>query len=123
MLAMAHRKTEVEIRALAERTWSAREARIVLREQERSGLSIHAFAREYGLSHERLYRWNRKLEPSNERSLDVEFAGIEFTPVVLANERAPAVTVRVDGVELEVSDPASVEPSWLAAVIASVRSR
>ena len=120
---MAHRKTEVEIRALAERTWSAREARIVLREQERSGLSIHAFAREYGLSHERLYRWNRKLEPSNERSLDVEFAGIEFTPVVLANERAPAVTVRVDGVELEVSDPASVEPSWLAAVIASVRSR
>jgi transposase-like protein len=124
LAAVGRRKTEIEIKALAERKWSAEEARFVLRAQERSGLSVHAFAREHGLSHERLYRWVRKLGASSDHAPAHDVADIEFTPVVLTNSRtAPVVTVRVDDVELEVADPSGVDPSWLAAVIALVRSR
>lgn len=95
----------------------------MLRAQERSGLSILAFSREHDLSHERLYRWRRKLETSGEGSKD-ELAEIEFAPVVMTNTRAPvAVTVRIDGVELDVADPMAVEPTWLAMVVAELRSR
>jgi transposase-like protein len=125
LAAVGQRKTAIEIRALAEQRWSTQEARVVLLAQERSGLSIHAFAREHGLSHERLYRWQRKLlGPSSEHGSTAEFADVEFAPVVVTNGRAPAaVTVRVDGVELEVADPGVVDPSWLAAVVSLVRMR
>jgi transposase-like protein len=114
----------MEIEALAGRRWSSNEARTVLRAQECSGLSIHAFAREHGLSHERLYRWQRKLASDGGGAPEDELAEIEFTPVVVTNSRAPvAMTVRVDGVELELADPMAVEPTWLATVVAVLRSR
>jgi transposase-like protein len=121
---VGRRKTEIEIKALADRRWSSQEARFVLRAQERSGLSVHAFAREHGLSHERLYRWVRKLGTSSDHDPGPELADIEFAPVVLTtNSTAPSVTVRVDDVELEVTEPSNVDPAWLAAVVALVRSR
>jgi len=43
------------------RRWTAEEARTVLGEQRRSGLSIAAFSRKHGHVAERLYRWSRKL--------------------------------------------------------------
>jgi len=120
---VGRRKTAIEIQALAGRRWSTQDARRVLQAQERSGLSILAFAREHDLSHERLYRWKRKLETSGEGSKD-ELAEIEFTPVVVTNTRVPvAVTVRIDGVELDVADPMAVDPTWLATVAAELRGR
>lgn len=49
--------------------WTEAEARPVLEEQARSGLSVHAFARSRGLAVTRLYEWKRRLYPAGDQSL------------------------------------------------------
>jgi hypothetical protein len=46
--------------------WSADDARALLEQQERSGLSLWRFATEQGFEPERLYRWRRKLQCSEQ---------------------------------------------------------
>jgi transposase-like protein len=45
--------------------WSAADARAIIEEQERSGLSVWLFAEKHGVVAERLYWWRRKLRPGN----------------------------------------------------------
>jgi transposase-like protein len=46
--------------------WSADDACAILEQQERSGLSLWRFATEHGFEPERLYRWRRKLQGSEQ---------------------------------------------------------
>ena len=43
------------------RRWTAEQARVVLEQLDRSGLSVHRFAVKHRLGMERLYRWKRRL--------------------------------------------------------------
>lgn len=58
--------------------WTAAEAREVLEEQRRSGLSVAAYAKKHGVVSERLYRWRNKLEPS---TLKRRGRGLRFAEV------------------------------------------
>jgi transposase-like protein len=115
------RNVAVRIKTLAGQRWSAAEAREVLRAQARSGSSIHSFAKEHGLSFERLYRWRRQLELHVK---DEKLDEIAFAPVVLKNERAAAVVViRVADAEVDVLDPAAVDPTWLGQLVQRIGAR
>ena len=109
------------MKALAAQRWSATEAREVLQAQARSGLSIHGFAKEHGLSFERLYRWRRQLELHAKSDEAPE--KIAFAPVVLANGYAAAVVIRVGDAEVDVVDPSAVDPTWLADVVRRLGDR
>lgn len=110
----------MRIKSLAGQRWSTAEAREVLRAQAKSGLSIHGFAKEHGLSFERLYRWRRQLEL---HAKDEKLDEIAFAPVVLKNERAAAVVIRVADAEVDVLDPAAVDPTWLGQLVRRLGER
>ena len=60
------------------------QARVVLREQERSGLSIGEYARRYNLPAPQMYRWRQRFEKRGMTS------GVpDFKPVRLAENVAP----------------------------------
>jgi transposase-like protein len=115
------RNAAARIKAIAGQRWSAAEAREVLRAQAKSGLSIHAFAKEHGLSFERLYRWRRQLElHATGEKLDE----IAFAPVVLKNEHAAAaLVIRFADAEVDVLDPAVVDPTWLSQLVRRLGER
>ena len=54
-------KTRSLARSPAHSTWSAAEAKEILRRQVASGLSVPAFARREGLGAQRLYWWRQRL--------------------------------------------------------------
>ena len=79
--------------------WSASKAKRVLAAAERSGLSIEAFAREQGITPQRLYWWRRRL-----REQRTSTSSNEATALV-------SVPQQVSFVELtaEAERPASIE--------------
>jgi hypothetical protein len=111
------------------RQWSPEEAQEVLAEWRASGLPLGRFARQRGLSAERLRWWKKRLgEWKGER------AGAEkraLVPVVVsapmpaeavAAPQTAAVVVRVPGgAVVEVAEPGAVKPEWLAAVVSQLR--
>jgi hypothetical protein len=48
------------------RRWTSTDARLVLKAQAASGLSVNAFAMQQGLDAQRLYFWKRRLETETE---------------------------------------------------------
>jgi hypothetical protein len=116
-------KAVLEIDALRERRWTERDAREVLLAQRRSGQSIVAFARETGLSAERLYWWRRRLGAAEqqERPTEPELTDIEFAPVMLTNSSRATLVVRAGDVELEFAAPETADPKWIAALVAELR--
>ena len=96
--------------------WNKADARRIMAEHERSGVSIHAFARTHELPAHKLYWWRNHLEEPCEPEPAVSFAPV----VVTGLGRRPALTVRVGALELDVHAPREVEPGWLAQLCAAV---
>jgi transposase-like protein len=112
--------TNSKLARLRDTRWSELDARIVLEAVERSGDSIHAFAREHGLPAHRLYWWRERLADRIEDPSDL--GQLSFAPVVVTGlGRTPAMLVRVGELELEIIEPQRVDPAWLAGVIAATK--
>ncbi|MFO0576460.1 MAG: hypothetical protein U1A78_20850 [Polyangia bacterium] len=59
-----------ELRAvLATTEWTPDQAHRVLRAQQRSGLTMYAFARRVGIPSWRLYKWRQRLQPLQPQAL------------------------------------------------------
>lgn len=72
------KKTAERLAALAaDRYWSEAEAREALAALDASGLSRAAFAREHGISAQRLRWWRARLESAPERSTAIEFLPVQ----------------------------------------------
>jgi transposase-like protein len=102
--------------------WTREEARRVLDECARSGLSVEAFARQRGLRSKRLLRWRTRLGlPKLTRGRRP--APPRFAPVIaLPSPRTSGLTLRVgDDVALRFEDASTVDPSWLAALLRELR--
>lgn len=116
---MANKKLKKsKLAELRSSRWSEADARLVLSAVERSGHTIHTFAREHDLKAHRIYWWRTRLaELVREEPADLE--QLSFAPVVVTGlGRTPAVIVRAGEVEVEVFDPQRVESTWLAQVLA-----
>jgi hypothetical protein len=71
------------------RRWTSTDARLVLKTQAASGLSVNAFATQQGLDAQRLYFWKRRLE--------TETQGVQtptFIEVLARTEAAVEVVLR-----------------------------
>jgi len=75
-------------RLMARPNWTAQEAALVLREQQRSGLSIKAFVAQYGKAGERLYYWRKRCPAT---SVELPEASAALAPV---EAPLPTTTVR-----------------------------
>ena len=82
-------------------------------------MSVQRFAEEYELSAQRLYYWRQRLKPSVTHE-SVEELGL--VPVLVRNERnGVALRVRVKDIELELLEPMTIDPAWLAATVSMLR--
>jgi len=54
-------RDEELVRLMALPSWTAQEAAVVLREQQRSGCSVRGFVAQHGKAGERLYYWRKRL--------------------------------------------------------------
>lgn len=95
----------------ARERWSEVQARQTLEHCERAGMTVHAYAREHGLSAQRLYYWRKRLD----RQAGAE-ASLSLVPAhVLGASVAGAVVLRLpNDVAIEVADGS---PSWVAALV------
>jgi hypothetical protein len=88
---------------IAERRWTAEQARDVLAGQRASGLSIFAFAKRENLDPQRLYFWQRRLgreAPRRDRA-SVEFVEVrpsagQHVEVLLCSGRVLRVSEAID---------------------------
>lgn len=106
------------------RQWKAEEAQEHLAAWRASGLPLGTFARQRGLSAERLRWWKKRQgdwseeKPPSDRSALVP---VVVTPAAAAPEERgsrAAVVVRVPGgAVVEVVEPEEVRAEWLAAVV------
>lgn len=111
--------TNSKLARLRDTRWSEVDARIVLDAVERSGDTIHAFAREHGLPAHRLYWWRERLAGAIDEEPG-DLGQLAFAPVVVTGLARPsALLVRFGEVELEIIEPQRVDPAWLARVIAA----
>ena len=88
---METRRTWQRIAQLRERRWSEADARVVLAEWRRSGLTLNAFAREHNLTNQRLWWWRSRL---GEMVHETRVEEVALAPVVVTGSlqsRAPAV--------------------------------
>jgi transposase-like protein len=96
--------------------WSASEAEEILASLEKSGQSVAAFARERGVTPQRLYWWRDRLRRRATRSRSDE-TSVELVPVRITHdarrEDDALIIVRLRrGVALEV--PPAASPLWVA---------
>lgn len=82
--------------------WTAAQAGELLDRIERSGVSVHRFAREHGLGVERLYRWKRRLARGRRATgVTPRFAEVSIRPSGLAGtiqiELSGGVFLRIAG--------------------------
>ena len=93
--------------------WTAAEARQVLADLARSGLSVSRFASEHELGVERLYRWQRRLKRSRQIvGTAPRFAEVTIRPAPPASlaieiELPGGVSVRIAG-EARVDDAVAI---------------
>lgn len=78
------------VASLRDRRWSVEEARTVLAEMDRSGLSCAAFALREGLDVQRLYFWRRRLVADAD-SVESRPTFVELRPAPLTPERLEVV--------------------------------
>ena len=108
-------------RAQQAERWSREQAAAVLEEWKSSGLSIAAFARERGVVAQRLHWWRARLR--DQSAPRVARSGRKLVPAIITGVPllAAPVTVRTTTGELvDVSEPSSVSPDWLAAVVVAI---
>ncbi len=104
--------------------WTDAEAQAVLREWERSGGSLTAFARQRGYVPERLRRWKKKLDgkpSSGARFVPVEIAGSTATLRSGASTADRRVEITVSG-GLRVVVPDPIDPALVARLVVELRA-
>lgn len=111
--------------------WSEREARVVVAAWRGSGMSLSGFAREHGLSAERLGWWSRRLKESkaSKRAMQSERVAdqvpLQLVPAVLVGadvQREAVVVVRLpDGIEIELLDAQRASVVEVARLVAELR--
>lgn len=79
----------------AQQRWTAEGARKALAAQQKSGLSLHAFARREGLDPQRLYFWRRRLGGSRAGG---DAARVQFVEVHPSAARQVEVLLRSERV-------------------------
>jgi transposase-like protein len=84
--------------------WSAEDARAVLAALAKSGLSLAAFARDTGISEQRLYFWRNRLEAGADAApppfVEVRHGGTEVVEIALRSGRSVRVPAAIDGAVL-----------------------
>lgn len=114
--------------------WSEHEARVVVEAWRRSGMSLSGFAREQGISVERLGWWSRRLAETKEskraRSVKeserlADHGPLQLVPAVLIGtdtQREAMVVVRLpDGIEIELRDAKHASVVEVARLVAELR--
>lgn len=123
-----------ELRAvLATAEWTPEQAQRVLRAQQRSGLTMYAFARRVGIPSWRLYKWRQRLHPLRPQALaPTETASSEalptaFVPLQLVTpppsgelECACAELVHPSGLRVRLSPQTPLE--WLPLLAQALRA-
>ena len=101
---MLERKDSVVVEAAARPRWRKDDARLVLDAWRRSGQTMSAFARLYGIQYERLSRWKRRLhgEPNGELRAAVRFHPVRVRPAERQRNDS------VDRIELVLSEGRSI---------------
>ncbi len=103
--------------------WRPDDARRVLDEVARSGLSMTAFARRHGFNVQRIAWWKKQLAKTNGTTLTLVPLTVKAAPPFACATRVGALTIDIDGVRIEVGDPAQVAPQWLVALIDALQRR
>jgi len=101
--------------------WSREQASAILAEWKSSGQSIAAFARERGVVAQRLHWWRARLR--GQPAPRAVSPGHKLVPAIITGVPllAAPVTVRMTtGESMEVSEPSSVSPDWVAAVVVAI---
>ena len=107
--------------------WTADKARSELKALDASGKPIAAFARERGISVQRLSWWRKRLGKSRVPAPELEGLA-RFVPAVVKAPIGPlfsatAVTVHLPGgAVLEISEVGAVPPEWVAAILSGMQS-
>lgn len=126
-MAKRRKTTKALVRKLRGRRWTAEDAHRVIAAWRESGLSALAFAREHGLTAQRLYWWSKRLSEwdgggRRESSSEVQLArAVVSTPAQSAGTE-PCVTVHVAG-GLVVEATSAAPTQWLATLLSELSRR
>jgi transposase-like protein len=111
--------------------WSRTDGEAALEAQKKSGESVAAFARRHGIVVQRLYWWRHRLVADKKRMRRKKPGAPAIARLIpLSVIEAPAigrpaggrgVVVMDGGLRVEVEEPEAVSPTWVAALIRTVR--
>jgi hypothetical protein len=108
---------------MSQKRWTKKEARKVMRQWRRSGLSLGEFARKQGWDEQRLRYWAARDEVGVEREAKGE-PGTRFVPGIVvdvgAHERVSVALPR--GVVVEARRLEDVAPTWVAEVVRALEA-
>ena len=81
-----------------------------------------AYARKRGYPVQRLFWWRKRLA---ETAVGNEANGVSLAPAVIMGANRASLVVSVDAgeVRVEVEDPGSVHPGWVAQLVVAVRDQ
>ncbi len=91
---MSKRRTAGIRKVIGKRRWSAADAQIVVSAWRRSGKRVSEFAREYGLTSQRLVRWSERLRGGSR-------GRVRFHPVRLVGGERGGESVAIEVVLLD----------------------
>ncbi len=94
--------------------WNAAIARKVLEEFSASGMTLAAFSRTLGVNLQRLWWWRKRLAETSRGQT------VTFVPAVVSQPGARTVVRLPAGVEIEVTDVASMPARWVAELARSL---
>ena len=104
---MSKRRTAGISKVIGKRRWAEADARIVVSSWQRSGKRVSEFAREYGLTSQRLVRWSERLQGGSRGS--VRFHPVRLVGGERGGERDAIEVVLLDGRRVRVREGFSSE--------------
>ena len=125
-LAVMNELTAEDLARLRKQRWTAIDARAVLRLWRASRQSMAGFGQRHGVGAQRLSWWNKRLADWRDRGGDGDLAPeASLVPAIVRGGEvalhAAALVVRLpSGIAIDISDPAAVAPTWLAAVVGEI---
>lgn len=99
------------------RSWTADQARAVLREWAASGKSGAAFARSIGVVPQRLFWWRDRLGRGAGAGKTAVLVPVRVRPVPLGAWCAPVVVTTLAGVRIEVGEVDATTAAWVVTVL------
>lgn len=108
--------------------WKPEDAARVLSDWAESGKSMAAFAREHGLSLQRVFWWRGRLTEATSDPKKPKARLVPATPrkaplLSLVPSSGAAVVVSTAGVRVEVVDPLATDPRWVAALMRAMQEQ